>query len=639
MAAYQDQMKKKENIAWWELVVLGLILLACLLVFRQQDIAHTAVSSVSLLKGHILDFYSYNESVGIPDSYLPSTYLVYAIWCIPPFLLGQLDTIDLNLSTGLYFYMEMLPVLVYLASGVLVYRIAHVVGADRRQSRIIAYVTLTLPVALYSQFIFCQYDIFTIFFMLLGIDAYFRDRKFRFILFFGIAATFKYFSVAVFVPLLLLREKNWFKIIGSSLLMGALFGLEVLVYIKDASFVHYVLNFSALNYLISAFGFTGTAAAVTDVSVAGTVGTAAALTCTSFASALLSGAKTILEKLEDLHIQLVIAAIICLWAYFVKPKDKIDLFNWMNFLCSCMMYAIFGFMFWHPQWLLLCMPFWGMSVCFSKKPVPVMLLDAAFMVLFVAYVSNKWFRELDQGLMELGILKNLVAGQTGAQFMIKDFYLYSNVSVMKFGLACMMLLIALVRYPRLMVNRVEQISDHLLPAARVRWGLGLGSFLVPCAICLYLAVTAPYCTFNGEDLSGHLPGITKASWLSQVFVVETDEASYLEFYVYDYDRTNTGTLAVTITDLDTGEVMTETDYDVSTFPNRGWVRMDLADAGLKAGARYLLDFNSQDATMDNSVTLYHTSELSEDPRYYGLYDGQPLGSNLCIKIFENARAQ
>lgn len=633
----------EEKIRWWELVILALILLACLVLFYQPDIVHTAVSSATFLKGHILDFYSYNKAQGIPDSYMPSTYVVFALWCAVPYMLGFLREVSLDIPFGLYVYLELLPILVYVASGYVVYLIGRTLELCKSKSRLMVYVTMTFPVALYSQFIFCQYDIFTVFFVLLGIYFYLKDKDRLFVLSFGVAITFKYFALAIFVPMLLLKHKNIVRICGHALLFAVPFALQVLVHYHDPAFVKYVLNFSALGYLFSANDTALMADAVKNSSLwAGPAAADNGITqtvCAAGASALAAGFEGIVgagKALLKIPFQFYIAGGLCIWSYFVKTKTKLELFRWVMFFGSGMMFAIFAFMFWHPQWLLLIMPFWGMSALLHKKSGWILLSDILFMVLFVMYVSNIWFRELDQGLMENGILGGLIQGQIGAELMIKDCYLFYNTKIIRLGLGAMLLLGTVLRFPGFCISDVSKIQEKVLLPVRLRWGVGLAAFLVPASICLVLALCPPYCSFNGEDFAGHLPGITSQTWLSEVFTVETDDARFLDFYVYDYDRENTGELEVTVTDMESGELLLSHIYDVSAFPNRGWIRLDISDCGLKAGGTYMVNFNSQSATPENSVTLYHTSSLTEDERYYGLYTGQPLGSNLSIKIFEGS---
>ena len=64
-----------------------------------------------------------------------------------------------------------------------------------------------------------QYDIFTVFFILWGVELYITNSKdYKWIALFGVAATFKSFAFLIFIPMLLLKEKRIFKIIVKAFL-------------------------------------------------------------------------------------------------------------------------------------------------------------------------------------------------------------------------------------------------------------------------------------------------------------------------------------------------------------------------------------------------------------------------------------
>ena len=623
----------KERITWIEVLILGAILLASLIVFSQPDLIQTAVSSTALLKGHWLDFYEYNDARGLGDSYFPSTYFVFAIWSAIPYLFGGLRTYSEKIPTLLYLYLELLPVLVYMASGYVTYKIARVLKLPVRRARLVAYSSMTIPVALYSQFIFCQYDIFTVFLVLLGTYYYLKNNDKGFVICFALSFPFKYFSMAIFVPMLFLRHKNWLKIFAWGFASLVPIALSLLIHYHDPSFVHRVLNFSALSYVTASAGNVGTDLLATAGQALGSIG----------AGMVPMVSASVLSK-SLVIVRFGLAAVICVWAYLTNPKTKMEKFKWVSFFGSLMFFAVFGFMKWHPQWLLTFLPFWGISGCLGKTRKYNAILaasDVLFMIVFVMYVSNNWFRELDQGLLKNGALSGLLGDQVGTEYMVKDFYHFYSIKVLKMGTGFMMLVQAILRYPSFLISKSGQfVSKGLLTNIRLRWAIGLGSFLVPVGICVFYALGAPYCTFNGEDFAGHLPGITADQRLEQVFTVQTDDAEYLEFYAYNYDRENTGTLVVSVVDMNNNNnTLAQEKYDLSTFPNRGWFRMDLKDRGLKAGGKYMLVFHDDEGTNENSVTLYHTHKLTNDPNYYGLYNETPLGSNLSVKIFEGSRPQ
>lgn len=75
------EVTKDFSVIDW--VILGLLVSVCFVCYQHPDIWHTGGSSIAYLNGHILDFYDYNlQKVG-GNAYLPTTYLIFAIWNIP----------------------------------------------------------------------------------------------------------------------------------------------------------------------------------------------------------------------------------------------------------------------------------------------------------------------------------------------------------------------------------------------------------------------------------------------------------------------------------------------------------------------------------------------------------------------------
>ena len=70
-------------------LIFGVAALVCFLVFEHTDILSTGAASLAYLEGHVLDFPDYVAAVLAPIGYLPSTYVVFALWNIPLRLLGR----------------------------------------------------------------------------------------------------------------------------------------------------------------------------------------------------------------------------------------------------------------------------------------------------------------------------------------------------------------------------------------------------------------------------------------------------------------------------------------------------------------------------------------------------------------------
>ena len=72
----------------WDYVAFAAIAVFCFLVFQQSDLLHTAGCSYGYLNGHFRDFYDYCGTFDIHPAYMPSFYLIFAIWNIPMRLFG-----------------------------------------------------------------------------------------------------------------------------------------------------------------------------------------------------------------------------------------------------------------------------------------------------------------------------------------------------------------------------------------------------------------------------------------------------------------------------------------------------------------------------------------------------------------------
>jgi hypothetical protein len=205
----------EQKLSLVEKAVFFVITVLCFTCFYHSDILNTAGSSFTFLKGHILDFYEVNADLGYYDIYMPGVYILFAIWNIPLYLLGYGRTLvpfhDMAYPYPVYLWFKLLPALCYFLTSFLIKEIMMEVGFSERKSRIAQIVWIACPLGYLSQFTHGQYDIFALCISLLGFLSYLRRHEKRFLLFFVIAVTFKYFALLYFMPMLLLREKNFLK--------------------------------------------------------------------------------------------------------------------------------------------------------------------------------------------------------------------------------------------------------------------------------------------------------------------------------------------------------------------------------------------------------------------------------------------
>ena len=190
-------------------IVSILILTVLFFTCVHSDVKLTGNRSFLMYK-HFTDFYqaSYEQSGGYWANYLPSTFIAYAIWNLPLYLTGHApEAILTNSFVNLMWY-KLLPVIIYFITAQLIYHIGKEMGFGEKKSLLCKFAFLVFPMGVFSQFIFSQYDIFTVFFMVLGLYFFLKNKMWQFALAFGMASTFKYHAVLYFAALLLLKKKK-----------------------------------------------------------------------------------------------------------------------------------------------------------------------------------------------------------------------------------------------------------------------------------------------------------------------------------------------------------------------------------------------------------------------------------------------
>ena len=92
-----------------------------------------------------------------------------------------------------------------LASLMILQRIMILLHVDSGKREVFSFLYLTSSLMVAAVFVVTQYDLVSVVFQLLGFQAFLEKKDKRFVLFFGISFCLKYFSLLLFLPLLLLR--------------------------------------------------------------------------------------------------------------------------------------------------------------------------------------------------------------------------------------------------------------------------------------------------------------------------------------------------------------------------------------------------------------------------------------------------
>lgn len=591
----------------WDYIVFLVLAAFCFLAFQQGDLLHTAGSSYGYLNGHILDFYDYDASCGIHPSYMPSIYILFAIWNIPMRILGivQIPTDQLGFISVMW--AKILPCALYLASGILIYKICMEIGMGSKKSKICTYASLTMPVAVYAQFIFGQYDIFMLICMLLGVYAYLKGRHGWFVFWFALSVTFKYSSLLIFLPLLLLLQKNPWKIIRDCICVVIPYAVEFLLYYPSETFRNY------------AFG----------IGSAGDNPTGYIFNASIFTGFTVSGMEYVV------YLAILVFGVICALAYFTKVAEKTDLVKWCFYLCSLSFFVLFGLCKWHPQWLLMAVPFWVIGAFMNRETRIFMVIDMIFMLLYTMFNVQMIPGNVDQAMFDNGIFKFFYEGKLGVELTMGDLMGFLDPSMLLSMLTMIMLVYALFLHPKYARNNIQQGAEECMGWIRARMVIGIGIFVIPACICLAAKFLPPNATYQVTNYSAFQEELQEGKELSQSFRAQGSEVNKIQFTVIVNGQVNRETLQVTLRDVQTKKVLYQTELDTDSWYDYQVVSVDLGGISVTDGAYYEVAYQLIEPSADNRLNLISNYEQTDpDKAVTACIDGEAQNFDLVMTVYQ-----
>lgn len=585
-----------KNIDWVFFAALGTF---CFFTMQQSDILHTGGSSFSLLNGHIIDFYDYTAEYLVGNNYMITTYILFAIWNIPIRLLGIVRVPTMDVPYTVLMWYKVLPTLVYILSGYLIFAICQELKLGTNKSKIAAYAFMTMPIGFYSQFMFGQYDIFTVSFMLLGLFFYFRSQKralYYCSLLFGVACTFKYFALLIYAPLILLREKKISNLLRHILCFLAPVLLAICPFLSFDEFQNGVFGFSATSYVFNAGIDNG-----------------------FYVTAIIP----------------VLWIIVCMYALLKDELFSMDeIFTWAVFLCNIVLFLCFGLSMWHPQWLLLAVPFWSLSVMTRKRIDISCILNIMLMLFFSIFVVNCWGDHLDQNLFTLGIFREQVAGRTDSALTMRELYLIDDTNLIWTCFVGILAANTFMSHPKYCSEDLACNIKVAFRWLRARFLVGISIFLIPMLICLASILGSPKlsCAPSGE-IVGVIPPTNDSQKIEQVFTPDTSTISCLRIKIGTYMRTNFFTLKMDIVDDATEEVLVSQTVDASKLVDNAYETIRFEPVQVEEGKQYRIVIYSEGASDQNAVSIYRTADNTATNRCHARLDRIDQTFSLAIKVY------
>lgn len=577
----------------------GALLLFCYVAFFQSDIYVTGWNALNYLYGNPLEFYENCKKIqghGVLASanYPPSIFVVFALWLYPFKLFGLIKS-PFYFSPYLVYWLKALTSLIYVVTGLIFYRVTQLYNQNRVWGTYATWLWLTTPLAVFSQFIFSQYDIFYVFLTVAGFLAFLKKNIFFASFLFGLAITFKYFPLFVFVPLIFFFEKKIFTLF----LCGVIFSIPILLiqglYGHSPAYILGVMGFSAIVRVFSA---------ALDIS-----GQKIYYIFALFS--ILSGISYCLDFSEN----------------YKRVAAYIFLFS-----------SIFPFLFisWHPQWLLFVTPAIVLSTVINKpeKIYRLLWIDLLGMFFFIAYVFLIFQNNVDLAMFQAKLLHIPLENSRNVGSLFKLFKGFSaNVYLSVFW--AYLILQFILKYKSILTVSIQASEIYLYSQVRIRYYLGLLIFLVPVIFIFsinyqnrgrYVLNPVQEKTF-GELTSGRT--------FEQSFFAKESLLKQVDLLLATFSRINHKAIQLEILSSDHRQLAVIKRSPIELLDN-GWESFTFAAVKLQKGKSYLLRLSSAESVSGDAITWW----ASEKPSYANgsaIVDGVPQYSDFAFRLkFEGA---
>ena len=370
---------EKPAVSLWEYVLFGVLAAACWLAFDHPDILETARHAYILIRSTLDgDFFNFFENT-LARTYGEYTfvnaahynilmYVIYAVWELPLFLAERIGGFAFCDET-LALWCKAIGCGAYFGCGLLMKKLAMQLGAGEGVARRMPLAFWLDPVAFFTTLAMGQYDSLCLLFLLWALTYYFEDRPVPFCLLMGVGIVFKFFPLFLLIPLLLLAEKRFWYLV------------------RDAAISLWLYLPTALLF----WGRTGDAGAFNYEMLK-------RLLSNSFAGGSMNASNFGLGMV-----------LLCAAAYLIHP-EAVSLSKKTAALYAGV--AVFSLLFlfvqWHPQWVILIVPFLLLTTVQQRSPSVFGWTRLAFCCGYFLMVAMLYSRALEANLLDFGAFRTLL---------------------------------------------------------------------------------------------------------------------------------------------------------------------------------------------------------------------------------------
>lgn len=365
-----------DNIKLYDKILMGTAFLFAFFFMSHPDLWETANHSYvfleSIFSGNFFNFYEYIAAHNNTYYYINVAnynviiYIIFGLWELPVYIFNQIFHLALNEQFIIY-WAKIVSAGFFVGCGFMLKRLCEALGFEKSKASTAALFFLFNPIAFYSPMVMGQYDTLCLFFTLWALCRYVKGDygKFSFIL--GIGIVCKFFPLMIFIPLILLAEKRILKLLQYALTALWLYIPTTLLFM----------------------GKTGNAKAFTQ-----------AMIDRMFAVTTETGVRGV--SVFTLAYALIVFA-----AFVYVPKSE----KARQYMSVYVPMAVFGVLFnyicWHPQWLILFIPFVTLTTFMQKNKAPWFYLDIVLCLGFFLHCFYQFPNQVGAVLFDGGLFSHL----------------------------------------------------------------------------------------------------------------------------------------------------------------------------------------------------------------------------------------
>lgn len=337
------------------LLIYAVISLVLFYSYIYNDILETTRMGIrfweDLFSGRIRFFY--NEFVTMsPVAYAKDVqgvydfpiYILFAIWDLPLYLISRYSSIDVFQSVGCMIWIKTMLLVFSVLFAIALYRLATAIGLKEEQALLACILFYTSNLFMTSIIVLSAYDITALYFTVLGVTCWIKNDRRGFVLNFMLAIPLKMFALLIFLPLLLLREKNIWKILGNMLLALS----PILVF----------------RILIPCSG-NGIGFRLSDMLHGTDLSNLALLYAITYHSEMVLG---------EIYYSVIGFGILMAVCYFIRLKTSQQYAEWGIYVCFVSYAILFTTCVSHPYWIIIMTPFTVLLAMMNRRYLHINLI-------------------------------------------------------------------------------------------------------------------------------------------------------------------------------------------------------------------------------------------------------------------------